>query len=462
MLSVKHPNGVELGASLRSLETNTASTIELTGYNSSKSIEAGEDDDISFVKQHPTSDLEAFLHVVKSSLGTGVLAIADGFKHAGMVIGLLGTIIVGVLCAHCTYIMVNCSQGMCELLNKPFLGYTETVETSLLYCANKRFSHYAGFVKKIAEGFMFFTYYGVNTVYILLVAETLSEIMEHHYQLHFNIRVYILMTAVPVFLVGIVRNMKYLVPFSAVANVLLFTGLCLTFYFLFQDLPEVSSRPNFAPISKLPLFFSTVLFGMEGIGTMLPIENSMKKPQHFLGCPGVLTVAMSVVVTMFMMVGFFGFLKYGDDAKGSITLNLPEDGLAEAVKALVALANLFSYGLQLTASMDVVWKRVECRFPEESQGKAYYIVRTLMIFGTILLAIAVPNLAPVISLIGAVGFSMCGFFFPALVETIMLWEAGFGRFHWKLWKNIMLVLVTIVAVISGSFTSIIDIIDQYS
>jgi len=446
------------------LNFNTSSTIELTGVIS----EAKSKDDPQSEKSplqektHPTSDVEALLHVVKSSLGTGVLAIPDGFKNAGMVLGVIGTVVVGILCTHCTYVMVKCSQQMCHMLNKPFLSYTETCETAFLHCAHKKFARYAGLVKKSVEGFMFFTYYGVNTVYILLVATSLQKIVESHVDVHLNIRVYILVIAIPIFLVGIVRNLKYLVPFSAIANILLLVGLCLTFYYLFQDLPPLSSRPAFAPISQIPLFFSTVLFGMEGIGTMLPVENSMKKPQHFLGCPGVLTIAMTIVVTLFVLVGIFGYLKYGDTVHGSITLDLPGDALAECVKGLVALAILFSYGLQLTASMEVVWSRVESRFSKENSERGYYIVRSIMIIGTVILAIAVPKLAPVISLIGAVGFSMCGFFFPAIVETVIMWEEGFGRFNWILWKNICLVLITILAVVSGSITSISEIIEEYS
>lgn len=57
----------------------------------------------------------------------------------------------------------------------------------------------------------------------------------------------------------------------------------------------------------------------------MPIENSMKNPEHFLGCPGVLNIAMTVVVLLYGTVGFFGYLKYGEVTEGSITLNLPLD-----------------------------------------------------------------------------------------------------------------------------------------
>lgn len=49
----------------------------------------------------------------------------------------------------------------------------------------------------------------------------------------------------------------------------------------------------------------------------------MQKPQHFLGCPSVLNVTMSIVVVLYAVMGIFGYLAYGEDAKASITLNLP-------------------------------------------------------------------------------------------------------------------------------------------
>lgn len=64
---------------------------------------------------------------------------------------------------------------------------------------------------------------------------------------------------------------------------------------------------------------------MEGVGVVMPVENEMVKPQQFLGCPGVLNIAMSSVVVLYGFVGFFGYLKYGDNVRGSLTLNLPQE-----------------------------------------------------------------------------------------------------------------------------------------
>lgn len=57
----------------------------------------------------------------------------------------------------------------------------------------------------------------------------------------------------------------------------------------------------------------------------MPVENQMKNPKHFLGFPFILYIAMAVVVILYAIIGFFGYLKYGPDTEGSITLNLPTE-----------------------------------------------------------------------------------------------------------------------------------------
>lgn len=56
---------------------------------------------------------------------------------------------------------------------------------------------------------------------------------------------------------------------------------------------------------------------------ILPLENEMKTPKAFGGSFGVLNKAMVLIVALYVGMGFFGYLNYGDEIEGSITLNLP-------------------------------------------------------------------------------------------------------------------------------------------
>lgn len=166
----------------------------------------------------------------------------------------------------------------------------------------------------------------------MFVAKNVKQVVDYHAENTYdwlphdmNIRIYMLMLLPLLILMNMIRNLKYLAPFSMIANILVGSGMGITFYYLFQDIPSVADRTHMADLSRLPTFFGTAIFALEGIGVVMPLENNMKTPTHFIGCPGVLNTGMFFVVSLYATVGFFGYLKYGDGTKGSITLNLPED-----------------------------------------------------------------------------------------------------------------------------------------
>lgn len=50
----------------------------------------------------------------------------------------------------------------------------------------------------------------------------------------------------------------------------------------------------------------------------------MKNPSDFSRPAGVLNIGMTIVTTLYIAFGFFGYLKWGEDVAGSLTLNLPQ------------------------------------------------------------------------------------------------------------------------------------------
>lgn len=58
---------------------------------------------------------------------------------------------------------------------------------------------------------------------------------------------------------------------------------------------------------------------------IMPLENEMRKPKDFVGVTGVLNRAFFLIVFLYIGMGLFGYLKYGNDIRDSITLNLEVD-----------------------------------------------------------------------------------------------------------------------------------------
>lgn len=170
---------------------------------------------------------------------------------------------------------------------------------------------------------------GCCCVYIVFVSKNVKQVVDYHTRgtdyNNIDLRVYMALLLPLLIMMNLIRNLKYLAPFSMIANLLVGTGMGITFYYLFQDMHSVTERTYFAEFNRLPIFFGTAIFALEGIGVVMPLENNMKTPTHFIGCPGVLNFGMMFVVSLYAFVGFFGYLKYGEGTKSSITLDLPAD-----------------------------------------------------------------------------------------------------------------------------------------
>jgi proton-coupled amino acid transporter len=57
----------------------------------------------------------------------------------------------------------------------------------------------------------------------------------------------------------------------------------------------------------------------------MPLENSMKNPDHFINKLGILNIAMAIVIFLYAVIGFLGYVRFGDEVLGSVTLNLPRE-----------------------------------------------------------------------------------------------------------------------------------------
>ncbi|XP_046390627.1 proton-coupled amino acid transporter-like protein CG1139 isoform X2 [Ischnura elegans] len=438
------------------------------------------------VVDKPTSNFETLFHLLKGSLGSGILAMHNAFMHAGYVIGVVGVLAIAVIYTHCMHILIASEYELCRRHQRPSLNYPTTAK--LAFAAGpppaKMASKYAGHVLNWLQ-----VIYQAGTlcVYIVFISTNLKEVVDAYIPDSMDLRLYMVVVVVPLVLILVfIRDLKTLAPFSAAGNLITFVGFGIILYYIAAPdegsdvwgLPPISTRNAVGSLDDMPLFFGMVLFALDAIGVVMPLENNMKTPRGFGGYFGVLNQAMSFIAILYSAIAFLGYIKYGPDCKGSITLNIPQkEWLAQSVKVMLSAAMCVTFAVQAYVAVDILWnyylKPILIKNPHLRLIEG--VVRALIVLVCFALAAAIPELGLFISLFGAFCLSSVGLIYPALLQSFTFWYIPglMSKHHPKNWegqetkrmlmlfKNVLILFFAMFGLIIGSYTSLRDIVARY-
>lgn len=183
----------------------------------------------------------------------------DAFKNAGLYTGLFLTLMLGFICTHCMQILVKCSHELCRRLQVPSLNFSEVCYSSF-ETGPTRLRKYSEHARNLINVFLLITQTGFCCVYFLFVAVNLQEVAAYYF-MKLDTRVFLILLLIPMILLNLVKNLKYLTPFSFIASLLTIIGLVICFYYMLQDLPKTDSVKAFSSWGKLPLYFGTAVYG---------------------------------------------------------------------------------------------------------------------------------------------------------------------------------------------------------
>lgn len=406
--------------------------------------------------KHPTSYGDSLFHMLKASLGTGILALPNAYKSAGYVTGVVGTLIIGFFCTYCVHLLVRAQYELCRRRKIPSLTYPQIAEVALSE-GPPQWRWLAPYGRRVVLVFLIICELGANCIYVIFVASNLKAVFDHYYGEH-DVRLYVLLIFLPLLLLCWVRNLKYLAPFSAFASAVTILSFGITLYYVFSDIPSLRERTTVSGVAELPLFFGTVMFSMSAIGIIMPLENEMKKPKNFTSRFGVLNVAMLSIAVIYALFGFFGYLKYGEDVAGSITLNLPPtELLAQSVRVMQSIAIFCTFAIPNYIVFDIVWNRyIKLKLEKNACTLLWeYIFRTSIVILTFLCAVMVPNLELFISFNGALCLPFMSIGFPAIVDLLTFWETHKGMAKvWFVLRNCLVMLIGLVGFVTGVNASV--------
>ncbi|KAJ8946515.1 hypothetical protein NQ318_004650, partial [Aromia moschata] len=163
--------------------------------------------------EHPTSNFDTMVHLLKGNIGTGILAMPDAFRNAGWVVGLFGTMFMGVVCTHCMHMLVGCSHELCRRTQRQSLNFSEVVE-SAFQTGPEFLQKYAKLAKTLINIFLCITQLGFCCVYFVFVAANIHDVVKHYF-FEMSVHWYLLLLLFPMVLLNWVKSLKYLTPASS-------------------------------------------------------------------------------------------------------------------------------------------------------------------------------------------------------------------------------------------------------
>jgi solute carrier family 36 (proton-coupled amino acid transporter) len=276
------------------------------------------------------SPMSAALLLLKSFVGTGVLFLPRAYLNGGMVFSNLVLLFVAALSYHCFVLLVNTRLK----INGSFgdLG-------GILY---------GKWMRNVILGSIVLSQIGFVAAYIVFTSENLRAFIlaVSHCKTLIDIKWLILMQMVIFLPFSLLRDIEKLGFTALIADAFILIGLT---YLLYYDILTLHTQ-GLADIINFnqkdwSLFIGTAIFTFEGIGLIIPIQESMRQPEKF---SKVMFVVMIIITTLFITMGAISYAAYGSKTETVVLLNLPQDNkLVNGVQFLYSVAILLSTPLQI-------------------------------------------------------------------------------------------------------------------
>ncbi|KAL4736872.1 transmembrane amino acid transporter protein-domain-containing protein [Aspergillus similis] len=293
----------------------------------------------------------AALLLLKSFVGTGVLFLPRAFLNGGMLFSSLLLLAVSLLSFYCFVLLVNA-----RLKIEGSFGDIG----GALYGKNMR---------RIILGSIVLSQLGFVSAYIVFTAENLQAFVlaVSNCKSFIDIKFMVLMQLIIFLPLSLIRDISKLGFTALIADLFILLGLVYLFYYDFLTISTqgVAEIASFNP-STWTLFIGTAIFTYEGVGLIIPIQESMKHPKQFTG---VLAGVMVIITIIFLAAGAVSYAAYGHATKTVILLNLPQDDkLVNAVQFLYSLAILLSTPLQLFPAIRIMENELFTRSGKYNPG----------------------------------------------------------------------------------------------
>ncbi|KAI5700781.1 hypothetical protein M8J75_002805 [Diaphorina citri] len=409
-----------------------------------------------------TTNAETLIHLMKGSLGTGMLAMPIAFKNAGIVDGLIGCALISFIASYGMHQLLRMQHHVAKQMGVPLIDYADAMKHAV-EGGPKGISWLSKPAPYLVDFFLCSFQIGVCCIYVSFISNNLKQISDEFW-IVLSLRTWFIITGAIILPLNQLRNLHHLSPLSTAGDFLVVGGLGVVFYYIFKDGLSLGSDVELIPenpFKGFALFFGTLMTAVQSIGVIVSLENNMKQPADYRKPCGVFNIGMVFITCLYGFTGLVGYMKYGAATQGSVTLNLPKTSILPVlVKLAFAFVILFTYPLQCFMPTDILWRNyVRIHITQKSRKWVYNtILRTVLVVFSVLVASLIPFLDLLISTVGAFSLPTVGITFPAIMELSVFYKEN-RLTTWIKIKCIALIIFGIFSMILCTYVCLFSISD---
>ena len=199
-------------------------------------------------------------------------------------------------------------------------------------------------------------------------------------------------------------NLKLISYVSLLSLIFMASGLWLILGFSFNDYAktEKQGEVNYFQLTGLPLFYGIWMFMYEGDAVVINVEDSMKKPKDFF----------KVSFTAMMVISFFGltisiipYLAYLDGTSDIIINSLTNNHVREYLKISYVIVVAGTIPIWIYPLSEIIYRSKELdyfRIFERNPNLKFYLGTLVILLFCQLVAEIVPNMSSFLNLAGSV------------------------------------------------------------
>lgn len=282
--------------------------------------------------------LGAALLLLKSFVGTGVLFLPKAYSNGGMMFSNVVLLGVAMLSYHCFILLVNTRLKV--------TGSFGDIGGIL----------YGKWLRVLILSSVALSQVGFVSAYIVFTSKNMQAffLAVSDCDWGIDIKLIILIQLIIFLPLSLVRDIGKLGITALIADFFILLGLIYLYYYDILTLVRNHGIGDTIPFNPQDwtLFIGTAIFTFEGVGLIIPIQESMKKPSEF---PPVLAGVMIIITVVFISMGALSYAAFGSATKTVILLNLPQDNrFVNSVQFLYSLAILLSTPLQLFPAIRIM------------------------------------------------------------------------------------------------------------